>query len=139
MRPLNSSRLAGWASSIVNTKALSRSTAAATNPGQRAAQHDRWVGEGLDASAAQLATDAAQPCSNGPRVSSPRSVRGWPPADQDRLNLSILSRLERGSLVGLAGSPDLPLVRFATTTPWGKRAAAITVCVDRRTFGGRVG
>jgi hypothetical protein len=43
------------------------------------------------------------------------------PQTKADLSLDILSRLEHRSIAALAGFPDLPLVRFATTTPWGER------------------
>ncbi|MDQ6774932.1 MAG: hypothetical protein M3071_01645 [Actinomycetota bacterium] len=44
------------------------------------------------------------------------------PQTKADLNVSILRPLERVSLLAtLRGAPDLPLVRFATTTPWGEK------------------
>ena len=43
------------------------------------------------------------------------------PQTKADLSLSILSSLEKPPLVLLRGKPDLPLVRLATTTPWGEK------------------
>lgn len=43
------------------------------------------------------------------------------PQTKADLNLSILRGLESGPLAGSQGPADVPLIRFATTTPWGEK------------------
>ncbi len=43
------------------------------------------------------------------------------PQTKGDLDPKIVSQLSGTPLAALAGTPDLPLVRFATTTPWGEK------------------